>query len=117
MATKSQRDCRSLSKEEKIIMIKVLELLEIDEGLYIVPDEISEITIINTKQFGDEHIDHTLITMKNGNHYVAPLKPMDLFQNWVKSAKESPFHGVDIYTIYKDDEDENKNLTIETKNE
>ena len=84
-------------------MRKILELLEISKGLYIVPDEISEVTIIETEQFGKHHFGHTLVTLKNGNHYVAPLSPLDLFNNWVKSAEKSGFDGVDIYSVYEAD--------------
>ncbi|MEE9214657.1 MAG: hypothetical protein V3U54_07660 [Thermodesulfobacteriota bacterium] len=97
-------------------MKKVLELLEINDGLYIVPEEIAEITIIKDgKVFGPQHLGHTLITLKNGNSHIAPLALLKLFQNWSISGQGSGFEGVDIYTIYKDEEELKAELKTDSK--
>ena len=97
----------------------ILELLEIDEGLYIIPSEISEITIIkDTKRFSEKDQGHSLITMKHGGQYMSPVSPIQLFERWAKSGAESGFGGVDIYSVYKEDEDDDDNkdpIKVETK--
>lgn len=77
-----------------------IDLLEIDKGLHIRPEEISEIIeILPDSPYEEAHVGHTVIVLRNGNKYISPQSPLELFQNWADTVEGT---GFDLYEVYQE---------------